>query len=420
MQNLSVEQKFAKIMVNLRQILPYYSTFYEAIEKIRYDAVDTIGVTCKEIIYNYKFIANTNIDKLMFINLHEICHIALLHSARVGNRHKKLWNIACDLYVNKLLSDELNISKGQTKYINNIKITFPNEAYFDKSIDVKNDSVDSIYDKLYKELLSNNTFGKENERVDLDTTSILTKDLPDEFIDLPGESKEEQTKIQDAKRLLAEVEVRNSLSKEAGNQKGLLEIQVDEILKSRINWKKYLKKYCRIIKSSTSSFARPDKRMYYQKAIYPGKTYDINNRLEGIKICIDTSGSINNIDLKYIIGQVNDILKNYKMDAELIFWDWEIESKGLFSTMKEFKDIKIKGGGGTSPRCLFEYFDSKECKIKPVAILIFSDFYFNTEDLKEVLWKKKYKNTLWIGTRDKKEEFKAPFGSEARVEEFYQ
>ena len=103
---LTVEQKFAKIMLHLRMLRPFYSAVYEVIEKRESDLVPTVGVGTNELVYNYEFINKTSFDELIFIMLHEVGHIALQHVARRENRDPELWNIACDFYINKVLSDE--------------------------------------------------------------------------------------------------------------------------------------------------------------------------------------------------------------------------------------------------------------------------------------------------------------------------
>lgn len=73
------------------------------------------------------------------------------------------------------------------------------------------------------------------------------------------------------------------------------------------------------------------------------------------------------------------------------------------------KRVEACGRGGTNPDCLFEYFDSKKCKIKPIVTLVFTDgFIGGNQDRPK--WKKKYKDTIWIMTKDYDKNFKPAFG----------
>jgi predicted metal-dependent peptidase len=156
----------------------------------------------------------------------------------------------------------------------------------------------------------------------------------------------------------------------------------------------------------------PDKRMFYQDAIYPGQDVSADNKLKNVKICIDTSGSISQLDLQRILGQVLDLLKQFKVTAELICWDAEAYSMGQLTSEIQIPNADLVGGGGTDPNCVFKYFESKDCKIKPFVTLIFTDAYFSMDNFKDS-YKKKYKNTIWIMTEDHDDDFKPPFGKVA-------
>jgi predicted metal-dependent peptidase len=191
---------------------------------------------------------------------------------------------------------------------------------------------------------------------------------------------------------------------------------IKELTKSRINWKKLLRKYCVQATETEYTFNNPDRRLIYTGGIYPGATKsDTSKDLGMIKICMDTSGSVSEKDLNEFYGQVRQLLKSYKLDAEVIYWDSEIASKGKMSTIKELYSLEIKGGGGTNPNCLFEYFDSKQCKLKPNLILIFTDGYFWDDSYKES-WVHKYKNTIWVMSREYNKEFKPRFGKLTQAE----
>ena len=121
--------------------------------------------------------------------------------------------------------------------------------------------------------------------------------------------------------------------------------------------------------------------MYYQRAIYPGQQTEDSNMIKGVKVCIDTSGSISDTDIEYFCGQVFELTKQFDIDAELIYWDTSIESTGNFTGYKEFERVSLIGRGGTDPSVIFDYFDTKKCKVKPVVSLIFTDGYFSTHKI---------------------------------------
>jgi predicted metal-dependent peptidase len=439
-EELSVEDKMAKAFKNLYELRPFYASVYQSLKRVEDETVDTMGVTTNTLAYNPKFVNKLTFPQFMFTNMHEIGHVALMHVARRKHRDPLIWNLACDLYVNKLLSDEFNIVPGDTT--SDGLVSFPLGLCFTTSIDIDNDYVEDIYDNLYKQ-------GKENGYLDSKVSDFLDKKSYhfsyegsagknkknnfgsgygnnsssgkgkyDKFdIDIvpkyfycdirPYDGKDQATIDNETKQLLSEAAVRSSMHN-AGLGSCKLAIQVAGFLKSHLDWRKLLKKYCIKATMADSSFSNPDKRMYYQSAIYPGQVQDENGMLKGVKICFDTSGSISDEDIMYFYGQVRDILKNYKVKAELICWDSDIESQGDFSDTSSLMRVEAKGRGGTDPTCVFKYFESKKCKIKPIVTLIFTDGYFYYDI--DTKYKKKYNDTIWVMTRNYNKDFKPSFG----------
>lgn len=210
------------------------------------------------------------------------------------------------------------------------------------------------------------------------------------------------------KRILREA---STQSKMFGDRPGEMETLVDTILVPKVGWNKLVKKYLIQDIQRESSFHTTDKRMSYQEAIFPGMYTPNDGKLERLKVCIDTSGSIDDTRLAVFIAQLKQLIDKYKVNAELIFWDTEIESKGNFRNYEELKKIKVAGRGGTDPSCLFEYFDSRECRVKPSLVIVFTDGYFYLNNAEVSKWKNKYKNTLWIiEGRLPNDEVTMPFG----------
>lgn len=433
---MDIESKFAKAFHNLNNLRPFYAAIYESMERIESDAVGTMGVSSKKIIYNKEFVDRLEFEELMFTNLHETAHVALMHVSRRKNRDPELWNIACDLYANKLLAEEFNILPGETDSSGLVK--FLDGALYCGSIDTESDYAESIYESLYEQAtkngynsdkLSGNQTGnnsdeqgssnvytfkykgsaKLNNRLNNMNNTFKVELVPEQYdTDLMPSSSDQITQENDNKKVLQDARARYEM-KHAGSTPGRLKIIVDNILKSHLDWKKLLRKFCIQATRTDTSFASPDKRMYYQSAIYPGQAMEENNGLKGVKICFDSSGSISMKDLGYFYGQVYSLIKQFKIDAEVIYWDAEVASCGKFTNFNELKKVEAAGGGGTDPTCLFRYFDSKECKVKPIVTVVFTDGYI-CGDLNIPKWRRRYKNTIWVMTRDYNKGFKPPFG----------
>lgn len=243
----------------------------------------------------------------------------------------------------------------------------------------------------------------------------IARDMVD---DAESRGKSEETLKQESKSLLSSamqsLKQSNQYSKTGTND---LLRQIEMQLAPKINWKNLLKNYLIKASQTVNTFTSPDKRFRTRNMIIPGPKKLDNDLLDSVKICIDTSGSVGDKEIGEIYTQTAELLKKYKADAEIIFWDTRVKS---VSRLKEYKNanelIKIKpvGGGGTEPSCVFEYFlNEKDYKTgrrpKPNLILMFTDGEFFGSDVAK--YKSKFKGVIWIIHDNDK--FKAPFGKVA-------
>lgn len=400
---LDLESKFAKLILDLRRIRPFYAALYESIDKIEDESVETICVTSSKMKYNPNFLDTLEYSELIFVILHELTHIALKHPVRVAGRDSLIYNIACDLYVNKLLEEEF---KSNIKAVYNSKfyIQMPKQRVYSEEIDTNNDCVESIYNELLNNPSNENSSEVEFRGIVIDKNTIENH-LLDDGLD-NAEQDNNLNRILSNAVTKMDMQCNNSI--EIGGQaETSLEMQVRETLKSKLDWRKLLRKYCRTCTQPDMGFGRPDKRMLCHNAIYPGNTPVEYSELNNIKVCIDTSGSISDTDLKYILGQIKDILKYYKMEFDTICWDTMVQVAYTATDVYTIMKKGLSGRGGTQPSCIFEYLD--ECKQESELVLVFTDGYFNFSNFKSE-WNKKYKNTIWVMTREYKKGFKPPFG----------
>jgi predicted metal-dependent peptidase len=392
-KNLDCDDKFAKAIIDMRKIRPFYSAVYETMKKKEVSSVGTIGVSATELVYNREFIDNLEYSELLFILLHEIAHISLMHPLRIRDREHEIYNIACDLYVNKALADEFELRPGMTNKLYNV--TMPLDCEYNDYLDIEKKSIEDIYEELIKD--------KQKK------TEGSNSRFKDDIID----TMEDINKVEnDIKGVLNEALTRTEMG---GNgievEFGRLMMDVQQLLKSKLNWKRLVQKYCISFKQQQYSLSSPDRRMYYQDAIYAGKSEDSENILKDIKLCIDTSGSVSKVDLAYFLGQIDDLFKKYKTEAEIVCWDAKVQSTDNVKNVQEIIDKDLCGGGGTRPEVVFNYFESKKCKVKPYLTIVFTDGYFDLDEI--VRYRKKYKNTIWIMTKECKSNFTPPFGKVA-------
>lgn len=443
LDDMTVEQKFTRLILDLRELRPFYSSIFEYLNKVEKNDMPTMAVGVDTLYYNYDFVKSLPYSEFIFIVLHEIGHVALKHVVRMGSRIQSLWNIACDYYVNGMLNEEFDFNDNSIKFSGKkgLEINQPQGLLLLPSLDLDLDSVESLYEKLYKSMQEQESYqsqgdgqgdgqgngqddsqgnGQDDGYGDITLTiqgsntkvapTKMEVDLDNYVSDLIKSSKTQDECNAKVEELLVNSRVRTEMNFPS-YEKGLLEKFVDLSFKSKVNWKNVLRQHLRSATQSDSSYTNPDKRfMYRGNIIMPGLIEDDLTKIEGVKVCIDVSGSISDKDLNEFLGQVWTICKNFKVSAELIYWDTCIGNKGNFYDFNDFKKFGIVGGGGTDPACLFEYFDSKECKDKPIVNLIFTDGYIlNNFDTPHN--KRKYgKKTIWILSKDSDQNFNPSFG----------
>ena len=82
----------------------FFATILLTLEVILDNTVGTMGVDGKRLWWSVDFVVRKcRQNKVTFILLHEVMHVALKHMLRKGHRDHDLWNQACDLYINMLL-----------------------------------------------------------------------------------------------------------------------------------------------------------------------------------------------------------------------------------------------------------------------------------------------------------------------------
>ena len=430
---LTLDQKFAKLLLDFKKIRPFYSALYSCIDKVEDNSIETACTNGLCIKYNHDFMDKLPYSEFIFVIMHELAHITLMHVSRSRGKDLRLWNAAADFMVNALLAEEIHmVSSTRTGTINNVTVKMPDNVLYSENVDTDKDSVEQIYDYLMQQAKNNgyNAGGMgafsinsddANEQSSSDQStqaggkSNNNNSSSGDFelsssdeTDIRDEGKDKQMQEFEEKRILNNV---NNKMKMQGLDSSDCKLHkyVNELLKSKLDWKKLLRKYCIELKNCDTSFSNPDKRMFYQSAIYPSQSPENLNALKDIKFAFDTSGSMSEEEFKYIVGQILDITKRYKVSGEAICWDTQVNDVVNVDNFLDFSKFDFQGGYGTDVNCLFRYLESKKCRVKPRVLLIFTDGYLTTRSIPDKV-KRKYKDTIWVMSKNYNTSFEPGFG----------
>jgi predicted metal-dependent peptidase len=128
-----------------------------------------------------------------------------------------------------------------------------------------------------------------------------------------------------------------------------------------------------------SSWRRLHKRYLAADLIMPSS---YSEKVGGIAIAIDTSGSIGSEELNQFLSEVKSICEEVSPEViDLLYWDTHVASRETY-TENELAGLtestKPAGGGGTEPACVPKYMNKHN--IKPECLIMLTDGYIGAQD----------------------------------------
>ena len=302
------------------------------------DDIPTAGTNGILLKINPKFFYELSKEERLFVILHELWHVAKLHSIRRESRDCRLWNIACDYHINNLLLKE-NYSS--------FKITVMKDCFKDEKF--KDLSEEEIYEELLKE---------------------YPNGLPDnEYLEGHLSGDLEELNQEEKSKAIAKVMEATQTAKAMGCDVGSgITSLLSKFIKPSINWKKVLYKYMTaLLDKSDYSWRKPNRR--YSDVYLPSKV-DSDGRLTHLLYFLDVSGSIEESQIIRFNSEIKHIKESLNPDKlTLVQFDTRIRRVDVFTSTQKFTNIHVVVGGGTSYSDVRDYI----LKEKPTASIIFTD-----------------------------------------------
>lgn len=302
------------------------------------DDMPTAGTNGILLKINPKFFYNLSKEERLFVVLHELWHVAKLHSIRRESRDPKLWNIACDYHINNLLLKE-NYSS--------FKITVMKDCFKDEKY--KDLSEEEIYDELLKQY-PNGLPDNEHSK------NTLSGDL---------EELDQEEKSKAIAKVMEATQTAKAMGCDVGS--GVTNL-LSKFIKPSINWKKVLYKYITaLLDKSDYSWGKPNRR--YSDIYLPSRV-ESDGRLTHLVYFLDVSGSITDSQIVRFNSEIKHIKESLNPDKlTLVQFDTRIRRVDVFTSTQKFTNIHVVVGGGTSYSDVRDYI----LKEKPTASVIFTD-----------------------------------------------
>ena len=294
-------------------------------------------------------------DEITYLYAHTLLHIVLKHPYRQKTRDRHIWNQACDVVINNILTTFENIGSR------------PSDEIVDLAF--KDCCVEEVYEILYKkkkEEMSKTTPDKKGtiesnayDKTKLDLDEVLTKS-----------EKANQEKL-DGIIIQA-----LSLAKKSSNIYEGMSIEIDTLIKPEIDLHDVLKEY--LISSffeKQISYERPNKR-FIDRGIYMPGTKKLNENLN-IFVALDSSSSVSLDEYKKFLGIVSEIAESfYEYKIDILPFDLKVRSEYIisfdsFNPLRSDELLIPKSNGGTSfDECLRYLKKSSEVRNDSLLIVL--------------------------------------------------
>lgn len=368
------------ILENIRNELYYYFPYldgaFACISGKGSEQTGTIGTDGAFFLFSPEYLLKLYVKKPEAVRrgyLHMLLHCLYLHLFREDQEDRRLWNLACDIAVEQIISREkipILETGGDAKKIR--------EKVFHILGD-RSDSAEKICQKL-KEQAFPFRLEELEEAFHFDDHTLW---------DICTGEKGKRTKEKWNKLLSYTVANRQDHRKRRGSQKGDQKEAAGTVRSGRYDYKKFLRQFSVLreeVELDTESFDyifyNYGMEHYGNLPLIEPLEYKEVNRLEELVIAIDTSGSCDGETVRRFLGETYSILSEkenffHKMKVYLIQCDCCIQDVKVIHSEEEWKEysknITIQGRGGTDFRPVFRYVKEQQEKkeIRSLKALIY-------------------------------------------------
>ena len=408
-----------------RKLLIKYPSFGSIIANLEFQEskkVASAGTDGKVVLYNPKFVNGLTDKEMIFLFIHEICHVAFEHISRSEGKDKRIWNIATDSVINALLKrDGLQMIDGAVDIPE--AVNYDAEEMYNKLLKEQQSSQDnqeeqSSQDNQEGQNSQDNqdkqssqgsqeqqgSQGNEEQQADVghDTHSLWEKaieerkkerenkktrksnekkddieQLTEEFVQKGEKEIFKQNKIEKRKQLQ---ELSRELAKQSSHEAGTgIQRQgkkLDDIgiATPLIDWRKFLRQAVKFDEEWTRKNAR------MRNGYFRHRVEEIS--IPETEILLDTSGSVSETLLRNFLRECKNILANSKVKVGC--FNTEFHGFTELRRVEDIDNMEFPIGGGTDFNAAVEAF-SRRVPNK----IIFTDGEASMPE-------KTVKNVIWV------------------------
>ncbi|WP_110514456.1 vWA domain-containing protein [Herpetosiphon llansteffanensis] len=282
--------------------------------------------------------------------LHQVLHAALLHIPRRGNRNPQIWNTACDIVLNGIVSTIEGIGC---------------DPLTQRDPELEALSVEEVYELLVR----------DPSRYPLTDSLDLLEATEADRSGLSGQGGFEQETRGTKRNAVLEAHWRNArhqadliaLMVAQGSLPSSMRRELSSTDPENLDWRTYLWRY---LVQTPTDFVGFDRR-FISRGLYLDA---LAGESLQVFVAVDTSGSIDERHLKLFMDEVQGILRSYPhISCDLFYVD--AEAHGPFQLTAYSPIPEPIGGGGTDFRPFFQALEGLIRPHMPVVAVYLTDGY---------------------------------------------
>ena len=436
-----IVERFQRVRMDAMKKYPFYALLLMKIKLSIDENCETAYTDGHRIAFSPKFLGEIDDKELLFVLMHEILHVALLHCSK--SRMSKMpnqenANIACDIVVNSniLYSSGMDLKAITLKEYGVSMHLAPNgkEGYLYTAEEVYKmlpENPPTLSAKSESGQEDGESGSDEGEKSDGEGGTDDSGGTGEGEGDSDGEAnssgcgnsnstenksslKKKKSKAhsfdshkkwngdfseEDKNQWINNLREASAIALERNNKGsggcgkaplGAIRL-VEEYTNPQVDWREVLTGFLQE-EINDYSFTPPDRRFSDSDFFLP----DFNEKDEAPKniwFVVDTSGSVSNKDLDMAYAEICSAIEQFngKLEGKISFLECAISEPVEFSSIDDLRKIKPIGGGGTAFAVIFKYMKNKMIDNLPSFIVIITDGYDAFPDEKEamgipVLW----------------------------------
>lgn len=363
-QVLDREMDRVKTKVFLTKNAGFLGPLMSAVNFLWTEDIKTAQTNGISLYWNPHWFLKLPVETRMTVLLHELWHVALLHMLRCGTRNPKIWNWACDLYINNMLYYQGYTFDGTHPWLNDDINRWKMPGAMPCGIYDAQMAVEEIYD-LLEQMPALSVQGKfvwGHSEMDPVSGEMVGDegDLiePEDLDGIGGHA------------VVNKVVGAAAAAELSGDPTGLpndVETMLKKFLQPKLPWEVLLMQFFTAMFGTDYSWARPNRRY---RDIYLPSLQDDDNGLEHLMYFLDVSGSVSDGEVVRFNSEVKYIKDTFQPKLlTLVLFDDRIQRVYEFYEDDPFEEVIIVGRGGTNLAPVRDYM----IEHMPTAAIVFSD-----------------------------------------------